>query len=347
MSSAKEDGMINLNSFGDVETAVKTNIKEEELEISPELFALKCSVSVPDDKNGKVESDKIELNKPSAKSAESKSTCNNSPVNTVQPELKNTASDSQSGSSSKQNVNSSSKYAHLPVPKINCAEKIIFCLDMSSDMEQTPFRLGDGSQHSPLSMVKRTIELFIENKHFISRKHEYSLMVLYENATWVREFTNDPKEVIESLEDLSETQPCSSCDLASIVTLITGKYEMTLPKKISLLPCIFRVILIYGRSSCMIHFSDEEAKEFLVNYPFIYLDIIYIHEPPTDDNKCQEIFEALCDLDAQNKSYIFEVTRNTTKLHNCMAKLLAHPMQRCTQKDASYRIRCPASEVAE
>lgn len=341
MSSAKDDGTIDLNNFADVNKTERTNSKEEDLEINPEIFARKCNVSVPDDKSGKVESDKIELKK----STDNTTTQNNS-SNVTQTD-RNNVSEMQSTSSTKQKVNVSSKYAHLPVPKINCAERIIFCLDMSSDMERTPFKLGDGSQHSPLSMVKRTIELFIENKHFISRKHEYSLMVLYETATWVREFTNDPKEVIDSLEDLNETQACSSCDLASIVTLITDKYEMTIPKKLSLLPCIFRVILVYGRSSCMIHFSDEEAKDFLINYPFLYIDIIYIHEPPTEENNCREIFEALCDLDAQNKSYIFEVTRNTTKLHNSMAKLLAHPMQRCIQKDASYRIHFPVSEVAE
>ncbi|XP_054715370.1 BRISC and BRCA1-A complex member 1-like [Uloborus diversus] len=232
-------------------------------------------------------------------------------------------------------------YVHPCVPKINRPEKIVFCLDMSSDMEQIPFRFGDGSEHSPLSMIKRTIELFVENKHFLNRKHEYSLMVLYETATWVREFTNDPKELIDSLEDLNETQACDSCDLSSIVSLLTNKYELKIPSKVSLVTHIYRVILIYGRSNCVTTFSSEESKHILMKHPLLFLDVMYIHETPSDQNKSQQIYEMLCDLDEQNKSYIFEVIRNTTKLHNCMAKLLAHPLQRSAQKDANYKIRFP------
>lgn len=235
------------------------------------------------------------------------------------------------------------KFKHPCVPKINCPEKIIFCIDMSSEMEDIPFRKNDGSQHPALSMVKRTIELFVHNKNFIDKKHEFSLMVLYQSATWVREFTNDPMELIDSLEDLNETQPCDSCDLGSIVQLISEKFEMIMPINLMPVQYILRVILIYGRSSCMFHFSDEQLQDTLMRYPFLFLDILYIHEPPSENNQCKEIYDALCDLDEQNKSYIFEVTHNITKLHNCMAKFLSHPLQRNVQKDACYKIR----EVAD
>ncbi|GFS76494.1 BRISC and BRCA1-A complex member 1 [Trichonephila clavipes] len=348
--SANEDGIaVKLNTYVESKIQVRAPSKTDKTENNSETVVQKNTASIPEDESGKTKSDKIELrNSIPHEPPESMDSCCSSDINEAQIETINVSVNVNiEPESPSRGLNGQFKRMQLTVPKINYTEKIIFCLDMSSDMEQTPFKLGDGSQHTPLSMVKRTIELFVENKHFINRKHEFSLMVLYENATWVREFTNDPKELIDSLQDLNETQACTSCDLASIVTLITDKYEMRIPRKISLLPCLFRVILVYGRSSCMIQFSNEEARDFLINYPFLILDIVYIHEPPTNENKCQEIFEALCDLDEHNKSYIYEITRNTTKLHNSMAKLLTHPVQRCAQKDTTYSIRLPYSQEME
>ncbi|XP_035228634.1 BRISC and BRCA1-A complex member 1-like [Stegodyphus dumicola] len=337
MSSADDEDMIlNLDILVDVEKTIKPPADIDDSAINPETFAKKCVVSATENGEKYSENKSISVK------------CNDvemkSQFDVKSPSERKTQSTVPTNETFSEKTSIFDNFMHPCVPKINCSEKIIFCLDMSSEMEQIPFRLGDGSQYSPLSMVKRTIELFVENKHFIHRKHEYALMVLYESATWVREFTNDPKELIDSLEDLNETQDCVSCDLSSIITLLTEKYEMGLPNNLPFVSHIFRVILIYGRSNCMIHFSDEEAQDFLMQYPFLFFDVVYIHEPPSEENRCQEIFEALCDLDEQNKSYIFEVTRNTTKLHNCMAKLLAHSLQRCAQKDTFYKIRLPMSE---
>ncbi|KAG8197033.1 hypothetical protein JTE90_004302 [Oedothorax gibbosus] len=343
--SASGDGLpVKISNYVEENAKLKTPSREtvETPDISPELFAQQCAIFSPEDEeSGQITSDKSELTDSVPLQAEAECVNSRSSIETNEEQTDPTHIEDSSSSPSNSSSGRFRRSMHYTVPKINFAEKIVFCLDMSSDMEDIPFKLGDRSQHSPLSMVKRTIQLFVENKHFINRKHEFSLMVLYENATWVREFTNDPKELIDSLQDLTETQACNTCDLASIVTLITEKCEIRIPRKVSLLPCIFRIILVYGRSRCMFHFSSDEAREFLINYPFFILDIVYIHEPPSSENKCQEIFEALCDLDEHDKSYIFEVTRNTTKLHNSMAKLLTHPIQRCAQKDSSYSIRTP------
>ena len=46
----------------------------------------------------------------------------------------------------------------------------------------------------------------------------------------------------------------------------------------------------------------------------------------------------ICDLDESGQSYIHEVSRNPTKLYDCMAQLLGHPLQRPLQKDCDYDI---------
>ncbi|KFM64062.1 BRISC and BRCA1-A complex member 1, partial [Stegodyphus mimosarum] len=212
MSSADDEDMIlNLDVLVDVEKTIKPPADIDDSAINPETFAKKCVVSAAE--NGEKHSQNKSV------SVKSNDVEMKSQSDIKSPSERKTQSTVPTNESFSEKTSIYDNFMHPCVPKINCSEKIIFCLDMSSEMEQIPFKLGDGSQYSPLSMVKRTIELFVENKHFINRKHEYALMVLYESATWVREFTNDPKELIDSLEDLNETQDCVSCDLSSIITL--------------------------------------------------------------------------------------------------------------------------------
>ena len=52
----------------------------------------------------------------------------------------------------------------------------------------------------------------------------------------------------------------------------------------------------------------------------------------------QEIFDSLCELDSDGLSYVLEVSRNPTRLYDCMAQLLSHPLQRPLQCDVSHDI---------
>ena len=52
----------------------------------------------------------------------------------------------------------------------------------------------------------------------------------------------------------------------------------------------------------------------------------------------QGIFDLLCGLDESGWSYVLEVSRNATKLHNHCGSLLAHPLQRPSQKDINYTL---------
>ena len=58
----------------------------------------------------------------------------------------------------------------------------------------------------------------------------------------------------------------------------------------------------------------------------------------------QEIFSTLCELDVKDLSYIFDTSRNQTKIYDYMAQLLAHPLQRPQQKDAFYKIEITLQE---
>ncbi|XP_013790944.1 BRISC and BRCA1-A complex member 1-like isoform X1 [Limulus polyphemus] len=224
-------------------------------------------------------------------------------------------------------------------PKVNCPEKIIICVDLSSEMESSPFKLGDGSRLSALEMMKRTLEIFVHSKHRIDKRHQFVLAVLHENALWLGDFTSDPKEICCMLEDLNETKPCEACNLSSIFEIMSEQVELPMLSNPAVLPppYVVRLLLIYGRSNTVpeIQRNQEIVKNFLDSCYF-FLDVLYIHDSPNEDNKSQEIFDVFCDIDKRSTFYIFEVAHNTTKFHNCMAKLLAHPLQRPSQMDTFY-----------
>eukprot|EP00058_Branchiostoma_floridae_P015055 XP_002600543.1 hypothetical protein BRAFLDRAFT_119280 [Branchiostoma floridae] len=168
-------------------------------------------------------------------------------------------------SSSQDSQDSSDGTIHALLPKVNCPEKIVVCLDMGKEMTSRHVSSRDGSQFSPLSLAKRVIEIFVKTKSRMDRRHQFALMILHDTPTLM----------------LSE----------------------------------------------------------LLLSPHLFLDALYVHEPPAEDNKSIEIFNAICDLDRKCLSYVYEVATNVTMFHNHMAKLLAHPLQRPTQSDTYYKLQ--------
>lgn len=228
------------------------------------------------------------------------------------------------------------------IPAINVPEKIILCIDLSEEPNYTPFKLGDGTKYAPLYMIKRVTEIFIHSKSCINKSHEFALVVLQsDTAAWLRDFTNDPSEIISVLEDMSETQQGDTFDLSSLFDVISDHVSLPQVSEPNATPPPFavRVVLLYSRSHCVPKFvHGQESLSLLLSSDYFTLDILYIHEDPSEANKCEEIFSALDDLDDRGFSYVFDVSRNTTKLHDNMAKLLGHPLQRPVQKMAHYKL---------
>lgn len=63
---------------------------------------------------------------------------------------------------------------------------------------------------------------------------------------------------------------------------------------------IFSLVLLYGRSHCLPQFlGGKTIFTHLVQSPHFFLDILYTHEVPSDDNKCEvcsmgSIHSAVC-----------------------------------------------------
>ncbi|XP_030835933.1 BRISC and BRCA1-A complex member 1 [Strongylocentrotus purpuratus] len=228
------------------------------------------------------------------------------------------------------------------LPGVNCPEKIIICLDLASEVNRVPFLQRDGTKHLPIELVKRALSMFIRTKSNINPRHQFALVVLQESAVWLQDFTSDVEEFLNVMFDLtSETRDCESCDLTSLFETIVHKVELPVIEDIEVLPppYIVRTLFFYGRSALIPEFDNgREAQVALSASPYFFFDVFYLHEPPSEENCCKDIYDVFLDLDKNNTSYIHEVGRNTTNLYNRMASLVAHPLQRPEQVFALYSL---------
>lgn len=244
-------------------------------------------------------------------------------------------------SSDRSSLGGEDKITAISCPKVNCPEKIIFCIDASVEMENQIFRSRAGDKLSPKHLVKKGLSMFLYSKQKLDRKHEYALMLLQNSAKWVRDFTRNPRDILLALDDVLDPPFCENCDMTSVFDEIADKVELPHidgdPKVIPPPYCV-RVILIYARSHCVLEFLNKQNYNILNLSPHFFLDALYLHEPPSDDNNCQDVFDTVCDLDVKGLSYILGASRNPAVVYNSMAQLLAHPLQRPLQSEAAYRI---------
>ncbi|CAH1244138.1 BABAM1 [Branchiostoma lanceolatum] len=238
-------------------------------------------------------------------------------------------------SSSQDSQDSSDGTIHALLPKVNCPEKIVVCLDMSKEMSSRHVSSRDGSRFSPLSLAKRVIEIFVKTKSRMDRRHQFALLILHDAPTLVTDFTHDPDVFCEDLRAQEETMECQTTFIQLAPLPEIEEVEIIPP------PYVVRVLLMYGRSHC-VPAAPEDSQQMLgelLQSPHLFLDALYVHEPPAEDNHSIEIFNAICDLDRKCLSYVYEVATNVTMFHNHMAKLLAHPLQRPTQSDTYYKLQ--------
>jgi len=227
------------------------------------------------------------------------------------------------------------------VPELNLPEKILLVIDTVREQQCTSFKLGTGATYLPLFMIKRVVENFVGAKSTIQPGvHEYALMSLDSHgASWLCDYTSNTKTVLNHLESVTEDvldEEQKTYDLGLLFEVIHARVAMP-PRNQPTFTS--RVILIYGRSNSVPKFhTGQKYLENLTENPYFFLDVLFAHEPPSDDNMCEAVYAEITALDTTSFSYIFEVGRNAAKIHDNMAKLLAHPLQRPPQKDASYTL---------
>uniref|UniRef100_A0A8D0BL19 BRISC and BRCA1-A complex member 1 n=1 Tax=Salvator merianae TaxID=96440 RepID=A0A8D0BL19_SALMN len=227
-------------------------------------------------------------------------------------------------------------------PRVNCPEKVIICLDLSEEMSLSKLESFNGSKTNALNISQKMVEMFVRTKHKIDKSHEFALVVVNNNVTWLSGFTSDPREVCSCLYDL-ETVVCKSFNLEGLFNLIQQKTELPVTENIQTIPppYVVRTILVYSRLACRPPATVTEQMKKMLQCPYFFFDVLYIHnggEDKEEGNGWKETFAFFSNLDSKGTNYKYAVslTGPAVELHNCMAKLLAHPLQRPFQTHASY-----------
>ncbi|XP_043490961.1 BRISC and BRCA1-A complex member 1-like isoform X2 [Polistes fuscatus] len=194
------------------------------------------------------------------------------------------------------------------LPELNIPEKILFVVDTAKEENCTPFKVESSS------------------------------------VRWISDFTNNVKTILNYLDTIEES---INQEKTFNMGLIFKEIWFKIPKDncVNFLPVFTtRVILIYSRSNCIPKFyecsgpSGSECLVTITSNPYFFLDVLYVHEPPTTENLCEDVYTELISLDICHFCHVYEVGRNAAKLHDNMAKLLAHPLQRPLQVDTCYSI---------
>ncbi|XP_076583348.1 BRISC and BRCA1-A complex member 1 isoform X2 [Chaetodon auriga] len=229
------------------------------------------------------------------------------------------------------------------VPRVNCPEKVIICLDLSEEMSLPKLESFNGSKTNALNICQKMIEMFVRTKHKIDKRHEFALVVVNDDALWLSGFTSDPRELCSCLYDL-ETNVCESFNLEDLLNVIRQKIELPLMENVQTVPppYVVRTVLIYSRHAGQLQFNPSDAVSMLQS-PYFFFDVVYLHngvEEQGDETSWRDNYTSFCNLDSKGMCYRFEVSLSgpAIELHNCMAKLLAHPLQRPFQSHASYSL---------
>ncbi|KAM3960977.1 BRISC and BRCA1-A complex member 1 [Aphomia sociella] len=227
------------------------------------------------------------------------------------------------------------------IPNINVPERVIICLDTCYDDNSTLYRLADGTTFTPINIMKRILDFFINSKYAINKKTEFALLIMKDTEPcWIQNFTNNLKDIINVIDYINaEESTAESFDFKKIFHIIKQKVNIPEYKQEDCMqppPYVLRMIVLYGRSNCIpIIPLDDPYFMFLKKQLYFYIDILLAHEEECSRYKCAEIYDSLQNLD-NGYSYVYEVSRNATKIHDCIAKLLAHPLQRVLQKQVDY-----------
>ncbi|XP_078114756.1 BRISC and BRCA1-A complex member 1 [Sander vitreus] len=232
----------------------------------------------------------------------------------------------------------------LRVPRVNCPEKVIICLDLSEEMSLPKLESFNGSKTNALNISQKMIEMFVRTKHKIDKRHEFALVVVNDDSLWLSGFTSDPRELCSCLYDL-ETNVCESFNLEDLLNVIRQKIELPSMDNVQTIPppYVVRTVLIYSRNAGQLQFNPSEAVSKMLQSPYFFFDVVYLHngvEEQGDDTSWRDNYASFCNLDSKGMCYRFEVSLSgpAIELHNCMAKLLAHPLQRPFQSHASYSL---------
>uniref|UniRef100_H2Z590 BRISC and BRCA1-A complex member 1 n=2 Tax=Ciona savignyi TaxID=51511 RepID=H2Z590_CIOSA len=193
-------------------------------------------------------------------------------------------------------------------------------------------------QLAVFQVLTGAIRQFVMTKSFIDSRHQFALVLLNDTTQLIANFQQSGKDVMFMLEDIasqfseSQSNEENNFDLTLLFDQVDSMVNLPNVKQPgSPPPYAIRLVFVFGRSHSKLHFTgSEKSFEKLTSNPYFFIDCVYIHEEPNDDNCVPDNFTQICELDKSGTSFIYEVCtdRSMSSLYHAFANLLAHPLQR-------------------
>mmetsp|Transcript_27474 Transcript_27474/g.38752 ORF Transcript_27474/g.38752 Transcript_27474/m.38752 type:complete len:228 (+) Transcript_27474:60-743(+) len=219
----------------------------------------------------------------------------------------------------------------MDVRKRNCPEKIIFCVDLHTEMNSLDFARNQKKPLSRMDVVKSAIKSLVIAKQKINTDHEYGIIVLTDQAIWYQDPTEDVDTFMKALSTLEPQQEFNSFSMTSLFDIIREHFPKITSDSMSLSDPVYRVIFIYGRSSITPRF-DNTSHTAILDSPQFFFDCCYLHSKPASNNCPQDVFDFITEVEGKNHiGYFFENSTSLRKFQPNFASLLAHPLQRPEQ----------------
>jgi hypothetical protein len=215
-------------------------------------------------------------------------------------------------------------------------ERIIICLDLTEESNGHDFsKTKKGATR--FDVIKNCLRIWVVTKSKINNKHEFAICILGDVCIWYQDFTANADQIINIINKLECQGKSDKFDMSTIFSTINEKAPDILHPRSSQPPFIYRALLVYCRSTVIPQFlTGKELAQQMLDTRAFFFDGMYLHSKPSKENKPQEVYDAITELesDATSKTaYFFENSTNIKRFHLNMAQMIAHPLQRPDQGD--------------
>ncbi|KAG1058071.1 hypothetical protein G6F43_000149 [Rhizopus delemar] len=207
-----------------------------------------------------------------------------------------------------------------------CARQIIFCIDVSSEMNTKLSPSADGGLTNT-NLESRYIRM---NKLVGNINDKYAVVLLRERAEWWKPFTSDEQIACSYLDELKEevkNKEYERLDLGSLMKVIETKADLKNSMDFT------QAIVVYSRTDIIpdLESSNAECSE-IRNLPNVTLDVLFLHNV---DDRAQPVFDVWTSLDSERvPGWYYEIANvlGQDKISKALCQLLAHPLQRGDQE---------------
>lgn len=224
--------------------------------------------------------------------------------------------------------------------RLSQQEKIIILFDTHEEM-----LLNWNGKLNRISALKEVMLAFIGRKGNSPLRHMFAIVTFYDDKLqWLCDFTRNQHILENAINSVTPTSltntvhpvPLNLSELLKNLTdcLVLKNNEFFTSESNDYDFCT-RCIFIFSRSK-EIPILSPNLNFFQSNQ--LFFDIIYVHRKSNEEDGilCQEIFDKLTEFQLSictQHNYLFETHASPIKLFSFIMALMAHPIQRNTQKD--------------